>query len=856
MLTMRFSRRCCAALVFVFVQSVSFAAKRPMQVDDLFAVDGLEGDPGGSLRYSPDGALTAFSWQRPVSQLGNYGPSSPWFKHDADVWVQEGDRAPVNITHGDRDKTGWHGEVWSPDGSQLALIGTRGKNGPIWSERGGLLWVWNRKTHSLKRLSDQLVARYSGVGRGITWVDDSRVLVTFTAEQLPARPTKLSHYEQTALEGWEKTVDGRESTASVLDGGIPEDLSARPHAKLALVDVKTGRMTVLADGQIKSGLLSPDGKHVAYYEVVRHFAPTSGVSIVHSRLDGDLTVGVVDLTGKKLLAIEQATDRVVTGTVQWSADSGEIAFVRRIAGSDKGVEIVRAAMNGGAAKTVDLGSLTFDATREQVPDIRWTQAGDLVVVAKPTSGEKLRNDWYLLRNGGSQTCLTCALESMPGSIWPTAGEDAFVAAVSGGVWKIGLDGKTKRLTPEAPKLAKLAWPADSMYGDGPAIPAPGHRYGKVVAATHEEGKPDTYFLVDLQSGTVSQMTAPAGDAQLTAFDEGSTGSSFYVSGGDGTTLWKSATPTATPKLVRETNTFLREIEESRYEKVSYRSLNGRDLKAWLMLPANYQPGKRLPTLLFVYAGSMVSPEALRPSTIHRPGSSSFLNMQLAVANGFAVLIPSMPLDEASEADDPLLRLTDGVIPAIDKAVDLGYVDGDRLFVMGQSFGGFSTYGLIGQNERFKAAVAISGLSSLNTFYGAMPTSDRYSDHPNDYLGYFLYWAEPGQGHMGAPPWKDSGRYIRNSPITYVDRIKTPLMILQGDQDIGPIADSENMFRSLYRQGKRVRYVRYWGEGHIFASPANVRDMWTRVVSWLDENGNITRDAAGQMVFDGEKVKGR
>jgi dipeptidyl aminopeptidase/acylaminoacyl peptidase len=80
--------------------------------------------------------------------------------------------------------------------------------------------------------------------------------------------------------------------------------------------------------------------------------------------------------------------------------------------------------------------------------------------------------------------------------------------------------------------------------------------------------------------------------------------------------------------------------------------------------------------------------------------------------------------------------------------------------------------------------------------------------PNSKLGDFGQVWSMGQGHMMNPPWKDLGRYIRNSPITYVDRVETPLLIIQGDMDFVPIQQGEEFFQALYKQGKRAQFARY------------------------------------------------
>jgi dipeptidyl aminopeptidase/acylaminoacyl peptidase len=111
--------------------------------------------------------------------------------------------------------------------------------------------------------------------------------------------------------------------------------------------------------------------------------------------------------------------------------------------------------------------------------------------------------------------------------------------------------------------------------------------------------------------------------------------------------------------------------------------------------------------------------------------------------------------------------------------------------------------------------------------------------------------EKFQPAMGNPPWKDFSRYIRNSPIYYVDRVKTPLLMIHADLDSISMTQAEEFFASLYRQGKTAELVRYWGESHVIGSPSNVRDQWSRIFAWLDEYGDIARDAQGSLLFDGD-----
>jgi dipeptidyl aminopeptidase/acylaminoacyl peptidase len=212
-------------------------------------------------------------------------------------------------------------------------------------------------------------------------------------------------------------------------------------------------------------------------------------------------------------------------------------------------------------------------------------------------------------------------------------------------------------------------------------------------------------------------------------------------------------------------------------------------------------------------------------------------MQLYAARGYVVLIPSMPLKPDGGKNDDYIDLPKGVMPALDRLVDLGIADPDRLAVMGQSYGGYSTYSLVTYTNRFKAAIAMAGITDLVSLYGQFdPTARSYPgiDHQKS-----ANWglSEQGQVSMGVPPWEDLWHYLRNSPLYYVDRVQTPLLLIHGEQDIrGPMSQAEEFFYALYRQGKRAKLLRYWGEDHgLRMSPANVRSIVDEIIAWLDTN---------------------
>jgi dipeptidyl aminopeptidase/acylaminoacyl peptidase len=194
------------------------------------------------------------------------------------------------------------------------------------------------------------------------------------------------------------------------------------------------------------------------------------------------------------------------------------------------------------------------------------------------------------------------------------------------------------------------------------------------------------------------------------------------------------------------------------------------------------------------------------------------NLQLLSSRGYAVLLPDTPLGVGT----PMQDLAKTVLPAVDKTIEMGVADPNRLSLMGSSYGGYSTLALLVQTTRFKAAMMDVGFGNLSSMYGAMLKSG---------MSFGVSWAEEGQGRMGGPPWQFPERYVQNSPIFYFDKVQTPLLIIQGGLDISPF-QSDEIFIGLRRLGKKVLYVRYENEGHGIEHYANRIDYWNRILAWI------------------------
>jgi dipeptidyl aminopeptidase/acylaminoacyl peptidase len=324
-----------------------------------------------------------------------------------------------------------------------------------------------------------------------------------------------------------------------------------------------------------------------------------------------------------------------------------------------------------------------------------------------------------------------------------------------------------------------------------------------------------------QPGARLLSAAPGGNAAL-FITNNSEGSRLWIVGGKGRSLTDSF-------AVWQANEWAREIKPGSAELISYKSLDGKPLTAWLLLPPNHTPGTKIPIVTIVYPGQTFGQTAPASFLLLQP---NFEHPQLFAALGYGVLLPSMPEDESRS----LHQLPNGVLPAIDAIVERGIADSDRIAVLGQSDGGFAVLGLLTQTNRFRSAIASAGFSNLVSLYGTFYGQHRYGDagHPQSGAVLRMLQLEKGYGGMGGAPWAYPSRYRESSAILQADKVMTPLMLVHGDLDFVPIQQSEEFFTALYRQDKRAVFVRYQGEWHTIANRPNVLDLWQRFSFWLAE----------------------
>jgi dipeptidyl aminopeptidase/acylaminoacyl peptidase len=167
-----------------------------------------------------------------------------------------------------------------------------------------------------------------------------------------------------------------------------------------------------------------------------------------------------------------------------------------------------------------------------------------------------------------------------------------------------------------------------------------------------------------------------------------------------------------------------------------------------------------------------------------------------------------------------------VTAAANRLIDMGIADPDRLGVHGTSYGGYATVLLLTETDRFKAAINISGKVNMVSFYTDSERLGVRNTHA----------PEKSQDRIGGTLWEFPERYIEHSAIFRLDRVKTPLLTISGDQDPNvPANQSRELYYALRRLGKEVEWVRYVNGGHRPPnSVAESIDFEQRIVAWYDK----------------------
>ncbi len=272
---------------------------------------------------------------------------------------------------------------------------------------------------------------------------------------------------------------------------------------------------------------------------------------------------------------------------------------------------------------------------------------------------------------------------------------------------------------------------------------------------------------------------------------------------------------SSPRQVTATNPFQDEYAWTRSELFEFQSEAGRRLQAVLLYPADYEPGRRHPMIVYTY--EILSPQV---HSYEVPSERDYYNFTAWTQEGYFVLLP----DIVYRAREPGVSAVEAVRPAVRSVVEKGLADAERVGLVGHSWGGYQATYLPTRTEIVAASVAGAPLTDFVSFMGQIHwrSGNAELDH----------W-ETGQARMEVPYWEDPEAHHRNSPIHKVHEMNTPLLMTFGSDDGVVDWDQGTEFYNFARRaGKQMVLLVYEGEGHGLRKKANQIDYHRRILEWF------------------------
>jgi dipeptidyl aminopeptidase/acylaminoacyl peptidase len=329
----------------------------------------------------------------------------------------------------------------------------------------------------------------------------------------------------------------------------------------------------------------------------------------------------------------------------------------------------------------------------------------------------------------------------------------------------------------------------------------------------EKGVSNVYFVA--LDGEINKITqgvhylsgvSIANNGQVTA-----TRSTFYSP--DYLITFNLDEPEKIVKLVDVNQDVLSDVKLGEVKELWFKSLDGLDLQGWLIKPAEFETGKKYPMILYIHGG----PWAMYSVRFSWP-------WQNFAANGYAVLYMN-PRGSTGYGQDFVNGIQfsypgkdgDDLIAGVDAAVAQGFIDEENLFVCGGSGGGVLTAWLVGHTapDKFRAAVSMRPVIDWHSFVGTTDGSSWY----RQFRKY---------------PWEDPEEYALRSPLHYVANVKTPTMVMTGEEDLRtPIGQSEEYYRALKMLKKDTLLVRMPGEYHGWRRPSHRLLQQLYLMAWFE-----------------------
>jgi dipeptidyl aminopeptidase/acylaminoacyl peptidase len=678
---------------------------------------------------------------------------------------------------------------WSPDGSRMAFA--------VAADRGLELWVAERASGAARRVLP--ASLNATMGTPYEWLPDGSGFIVrqtvATRGPVPERPRAPTG--PIVQENLGRTSPGR----------TYQDLLANQHderlfdyyftSQLARVPLAGGAPRPLGrPGIIQSASVSPNGEYV----LVRHILPPYSYVAPASRFPS--RVAVLDMTGREVKRVADipatdnlppAFDAAPTGPrdVEWRSDApATLAWAEAQDGGDPRrpapvrdrLFLLAAPFTAAPARWMDLD--------QRYSGVFWGRDDLALVVSREWNRRWERR--YVASPGTPSAAPRMIADRTYDDRY---GDPGFP------VTTFNRSGHAVMMTTPDGRAVYMTGTGASPQGNYPFL----DRMDVATARAERLWRAENPYFE-----TVATVLDPRATRILTRRESLTDAPNFYVRtlpGGTARPVTRFADPA--PQLAGVQR-----------QLITYKRADGVTLSGTLYLPPNYDAARdgRLPLLMWAYPTEFVDAASAgqvndSPNRFSRPGGTSHLFL---LTQGYAVLDnPTMPIvgGAGKEANDSYIeQLVASAQAAVDKVVEMGVADRERIAVGGHSYGAFMTANLLAHSDLFRAGIARSGA------YNRTLTPFGFQAEQRTY-------------------WDATDTYTRMSPFTYANRVNEPILMIHGEADDNsgtfPI-QSERFYAALKGHGATVRYVVLPFEAHGYRARESTKHTLAEMVNWLDQ----------------------
>ena len=333
-----------------------------------------------------------------------------------------------------------------------------------------------------------------------------------------------------------------------------------------------------------------------------------------------------------------------------------------------------------------------------------------------------------------------------------------------------------------------------------------------------------------ESGFYSVKYGQSGDPSLLRMGKVSYQGNLIKAKNSDIFLWQCGSFVQSPELYTSNSGFqnIKQLsvtnpQQSKYiwgiaELVEWTSFDSKKLQGILYKPENFDPSLKYPMIVYFYERSSDGLYNYMPPA----PSASIINRVFAVSNGYLVFVPDIPYVIGYPGQSCYNAVMSGTYSLLDR---FSFIDRNRLALDGQSWGGYQIAYLVTRTDLFACAYAGAAVSDMISAYGGIRWGTGMSR---------MFQYEKTQSRIGGTLWEKPLQFIENSPIFWVPRIKTPLLLMHNDADDAvPWYQSIEFITALRRLGKPAWLLSYNDEAHNLTRRADKKDISIRKMQFFD-----------------------